>query len=234
MDGLEPSLAERFLAEGKLPNLQRLKEMGSYSRLGTTLPPLSPVAWSTFLTGSNPGKHNVYDFLNSDRQTYLPSLSSVVIRPPTKTWKLGKYLIPLNKPEIRLLRKGKPFWNTLGDHGIFTSIIRVPITFPPEKCRGVVLSAMCAPDLRGTQGLFSFYSTRSDDGEERTGGEQIRVKRDGDSVQSALIGPDNSLVPDGGPMKVPFEVRLNGNGDGKAAHRQATFTNSSPACTRTG
>ncbi|MBN2448728.1 MAG: alkaline phosphatase family protein [Phycisphaerae bacterium] len=215
LDGLEPRLAERFLAEGKLPNLQRLQAMGSYSRLGTTLPPLSPVAWSTFLTGSNPGKHNVYDFLNSDRRTYLPSLSSVTIRPPTKTWKLGKYLIPLNKPEIRLLRKGKPFWNTLGEHGIFTSIIRVPITFPPEKCRGVVLSAMCAPDLRGTQGLFSFYSTRSDDGTERTGGEQVRVRRDGNVVRSHLIGPDNSLVPSAGAMKVPFEVRLNGNGDGK-------------------
>ncbi len=210
LDGLEPSLVDRFMGEGKLPNLAKLKETGGFSLLGTVLPPLSPVAWSTFLTGTNPGKHNVYDFLNSDRRTYLPSLSSVLIRPPTKTFKLGKYVFPLNKPEIRLLRKGKPFWHTLGDHGIFSSVIRVPITFPPEKCRGVVLSAMCAPDLRGTQGLFSFYSTRSDDSEERTGGEQIRVQREGDLIRSELVGPDNSVVLGEGPMKIPFEVRIAG------------------------
>lgn len=209
LDGMEPSLVERFMGEGKMPNLKRLKELGSYRLLGTTTPPLSPVAWSSFLTGVNPGKHNIYDFLNSDRKNYLPNLSSVSIHPPTRTIKLGKYTIPLNKPEIRLLRKGKPFWNTLGEHGIFTSVIRVPITFPPEKCRGVVLSAMCVPDLRGTQGLFSFYSTRPA-GEERTGGEQHVVKREGNVVRCELIGPDNSMKEGAGAMKVPFTVRIGG------------------------
>ncbi len=209
LDGLEPSLAERYMAEGKMPNLSRLKEMGSYRLLGTTTPPLSPVAWSSFLTGVNPGKHNIYDFLNSDRRNYLPNLSSVSIHPPTRTITLGKYTIPLNKPEIRLLRKGKPFWNTLGEHGIFTSVIRVPITFPPEKCRGVVLSAMCVPDLRGTQGLFAYYSTRSEgSAEEKTGGEQIVVKREGNMIRSELIGPDNSVNVGAGPMKAPFTVRI--------------------------
>ena len=61
---------------------------------------------------------------------------------------------------MRLLRKSQPFWNVLSDYGIFSCIIRVPITFPPEKLRGVLLSAMCVPDLRGTQGMFSYYTTR--------------------------------------------------------------------------
>ncbi|MBX3394502.1 MAG: alkaline phosphatase family protein [Phycisphaerae bacterium] len=209
LDGMEHTLAERFMNEGKMPNLKRLGEQGGFRLLGTTTPPLSPVAWSSFLTGVNPGKHNIYDFLNTDRRNYTPFLSSVDIHPPTKTLKLGKYVIPLNKPSIRLMRKGKPFWNTLGEHGIFTSVIRVPITWPPEKCRGVVLSAMCVPDLRGTQGLFSFYSTRSNGGE-RTGGEQVTVTRDGDMVRSELIGPDNSMVVDGGAMKIPFTVEIKG------------------------
>ncbi|MBI5763022.1 MAG: alkaline phosphatase family protein [Planctomycetes bacterium] len=208
LDGMEPSLVDRFMAAGKMPNLKRLKEKGCYRLLGTTTPPLSPVAWSSFLTGVNPGKHNIYDFLNSDRRTYLPNLSSVSIHAPTKSFRLGKYTIPLNKPEIRLLRKGKPFWNTLGEHGIFTSVIRVPITFPPEKCRGVVLSAMCVPDLRGTQGLFAFYSTRTDAGHERTGGEQIRVRREGDTIRAELIGPDNSMKEGAGNARVPFVVRI--------------------------
>jgi hypothetical protein len=199
------------MGEGKMPNMKRLKEMGSYRLLGTTTPPLSPVAWSSFLTGVNPGKHNIYDFLNSDRKTYLPNLSSVSIHAPTRTLKLGRFTIPLNKPEIRLLRKGKPFWTTLGEHGIFTSVIRVPITFPPEKCRGVVLSAMCVPDLRGTQGLFSYYSTKPA-GEERTGGEQHVVRREGDVVHCELIGPENSVRSGSGAMKVPFTVRIGGAG----------------------
>jgi len=208
LDGLEPPLVERFMAEGKMPNLVRLKEMGSYQLLGTSTPPLSPVAWSTFLTGVNPGKHNIYDFLNTDRRTYTPFLSSVDVRSPTKTLKLGKYVIPLNKPELRLLRKGKPFWNTLGEHGIFTSVIRVPITWPPEKCRGVLLSAMCVPDLRGTQGMFSFYSTRSAEALDRTGGEQIHVRREGSVIRSELIGPENSVKVGAGPMTVPFTVTI--------------------------
>ncbi|HUN81758.1 MAG TPA: alkaline phosphatase family protein, partial [Phycisphaerae bacterium] len=140
-----------------------------------------------------------------------PNLSSVSIHAPTKSIRLGKFTIPLNRPEIRLLRKGKPFWNTLGEHGIFTSVIRVPITFPPEKCRGVVLSAMCVPDLRGTQGLFSFYSTRSPEAGERTGGEQVHVRREGDLIRAELIGPDNSVKYAAGATRVPFQVRISGD-----------------------
>jgi len=169
LDGMEPTLTDQFLAEGKLPNLAKLRERGCYKRLGTTTPPLSPVAWSSFMTCSNPGKHNIYDFLSRDRRTYLPTLSSVSIRGSRRTLKLGPYEIPIGKPDIRLLRKGKPFWSVLGEHGIFSSIIRVPITFPPERLRGVLLSAMCVPDLRGTQGTFSFYSTSPADESEHIG-----------------------------------------------------------------
>ena len=64
LDGLEPDLVEKYLAKGRLPNLDALRRKGRYSRLRTTFPPLSPVAWATFATGSNPGKHNLFDFLN--------------------------------------------------------------------------------------------------------------------------------------------------------------------------
>ena len=64
LDGLDPRLTEKYLAEGKLPNLAKLRAQGSYHRLRTTFPALSPVAWSTFATGVNPGRHNIFDFLN--------------------------------------------------------------------------------------------------------------------------------------------------------------------------
>ncbi len=212
LDGMEPTLADKFMAEGKMPNLRRLAESGTYTRLGTTAPPLSPVAWSTFLTGCNPGKHNIFDFLTRDRRTYMPLLSSVNIRPPARVWKVGRYRIPLGKPDVRLLRRGKPFWTTLGEHGIFSSIIRVPITFPPEPFRGVLLSAMCVPDLRGSQGTFTYYSTRAAVEEEYIGGEQIRVKREGNRIHSHLVGPPNTIQENGGVLQCPFDVAISGPG----------------------
>ena len=169
---------------------------------------MTPVAWASFLTGCNPGKHNIFDFLTRDKKTYLPMLSSVQIRPPRKTLSLGKYRIPISKPDIRLLRKGKPFWHNLGEHGIFSNVIRMPITFPPEKFRGVLLSSMCVPDLRGSQGTFSYYSTASNGDDEHIGGEQIRVERQGGMIRSELVGPENTTVEDGGIMRCPFEVRI--------------------------
>ncbi|MEK6800038.1 MAG: alkaline phosphatase family protein [Planctomycetota bacterium] len=210
LDGMEPKLAEKYMGEGKMPNLSRLAKEGCFHRLATTAPPLSPVAWSTFLTGCNPGKHNVYDFLTRDRHNYLPLLSSVNIRGSSRVWKIGEYRIPVGKPDIRLLRKGKPFWNILGEHGVFSSVLRVPITFPPEEFRGVLLSAMCVPDLRGTQGTFTYYSTRSDSDSEYTGGERVRVTRDGNVVRSHLVGPPDGIRGGAEPLRCPFEVRITG------------------------
>ena len=163
LDGMDHGLTETMLDDGKLPHLAGLRDQGCFKPLGTTVPPLSPVAWSTFQTGVNPGKHNIFDFLTPDPRTYRAKLSSVEIRPPRRSIRLGKYRIPLGKADLRLLRKSQPFWTILSKYGIFSCVQRVPITFPPEKLRGVLLSAMCVPDLRGTQGMFSYYTTRRRD-----------------------------------------------------------------------
>lgn len=213
LDGLEPSLAERFMEEGHLPNLTKLCEQGDYKRLATTCPPLSPVAWSSFSTGVNPGKHNIFDFLARNPRTYKPMLSSVHITSSKRTLKLGKYEIPLGKPSIQGMRKSKTFWSVLGEHGVFSSIIRIPITFPPEKFNGVVLSAMCVPDLRGTQGMFSYYTTAKADKQiDKEGGERIEAARNNGHFESYLQGPDNFLLNDGTTMKIPFKVVPKGDG----------------------
>lgn len=212
LDGLDFGLTEKMLGEGKLPHLASLGDKGCFRPLGSTLPPISPVAWSSFQTGVNPGKHNIFDFLTPDLRTYQPKLSSVDIRPPRRALRLGKLRFPLGKADVRLLRKSKPFWNVLGEYGIFSSILRVPITFPAEKLRGVQLSAMCVPDLRGTQGMFSHYTTRRAQEGEKTGGEVHIVERAGDTVRAELIGPPHPLNPAGGNLKLPFVVTLNGDG----------------------
>jgi hypothetical protein len=162
LDGLSPEIVGKMMAEGKLPNFARLAREGTFKPLATTVPAVSPVAWSSFQTGTSPARHNIFDFLSRDRATYLPDLSSARVGPPRRYLNLGKFRIPLGKPSVRLLRKSQPFWKILGDHGVFSNVIRVPITFPPEKFHGVSLSAMCVPDLLGTQGTFSYYSEKDD------------------------------------------------------------------------
>ena len=66
LDGLDPNLAEKWIGEQHLPNLAKLKDQGSFSRLRTTYPSISPVAWSSFMTGVFRVRHNIFDFLNRD------------------------------------------------------------------------------------------------------------------------------------------------------------------------
>jgi predicted AlkP superfamily phosphohydrolase/phosphomutase len=159
-DGLDPVITEKLMAEGRLPNFARLRDRGAYRRLRTTFPALSPVAWSTFATGVNPAKHNIFDFLNRDLRTYAPELSSA------KVW-------PGAKPRVEMRRKSEPFWKILGRHAVKSTILRVPVTFPPEAFNGLELSAMCTPDLLGTQGMHSSF----------TGSEGV------------LAGPEGSQLP---------------------------------------
>ena len=136
LDGMDPVLAEKYLKEEKLPNFKKLRTEGSFRKLKTTTPAISPVAWSSFITGVDPSRHCIFDFLNRDLRSYKPVLSSSKVEKPSRYLSLGKYSIPLKSGKVKMLRKGIPFWNILGKYNIFSSILRVPITFPPEKFNG--------------------------------------------------------------------------------------------------
>ncbi len=208
LDGMDPKLADKFMNEGKLPNFLKLKEEGVFSNLTTTYPSISPVAWSSFMTGVDPSYHNIFDFLTRDPCTYLPMLSSAEIGKASRVLPIGKYMIPLGKPKMKLLRKSQPFWKILGESGVFSSVLRVPITFPPEKFNGVLLSGMCTPDLKGSQGTFSFYTTDESDKRGEIGGVSYRVKLEGDTINTHLYGPENGLVKDGGELEIPLKIKL--------------------------
>ena len=176
-DGLDPAVTERLMAEGKLPNFSRLKKMGGYSRLRTTFPALSPVAWSTFATGVNPAKHNIFDFLNRDLRTYAPELSSAKVL----------------RKSVEMRRKSEPFWKILGRNAVSSTILRVPITFPPDEFNGRLLSAMCTPDLRGTQGTFSRFT---DPAGELIGPNSETIPFRVDGLTLAIQGQSFHLRPD--------------------------------------
>jgi predicted AlkP superfamily phosphohydrolase/phosphomutase len=205
-DGQDPVLTDRFMKEGKLPNFKKLAESGCYSRLGTSFPSISPTAWSSFSTGTHPAKHSIYDFLDRDRRTYLPVLSSTHIGSVDKFLKLGRFRIPLRRPELRLLRKSKPFWTLLGDQRIWSTVLRVPITFPPDKFYGAQLSAMCTPDLLGSQGTFLLYTTRPSEGHFKEGGLRIPLERNGSRFTTSLKGPENMFVEGNPPLEIPLTI----------------------------
>jgi predicted AlkP superfamily phosphohydrolase/phosphomutase len=184
-DGLDPILTERWMAEGKLPNLARLRETGGYRRLRTTYPALSPVAWSTFATGVNPAKHNIFDFLTRAPNSYTPELAPAKVRPPARKW---------SRPRAESRRRSETFWNILGRHQIPSTVLRVPVTFPAEKFNGRMLSAMSTPDLKGTQGSFSLFTT-APDASELEGGTQHRLEATPGGFAGSLEGPEGALIP---------------------------------------
>ncbi len=207
-DGQDPKITERLMKEGKLPNFKRLADKGCYSPLRTTFPSISPVAWSSFSTGTNPARHNIFDFLDRDRRTYLPVLSSTHIGGLEKFLKIGRYRVPLRKPEVRLLRKSKPFWSILGEYNIWSSIIRVPITFPPDRFYGAQLSAMCVPDLLGTQGTFLYFTTRPTEERFKEGGMRIPLASNGDRFETKIEGPENVFREGDSKLEIPLTIEL--------------------------
>lgn len=180
LDGLEPVLVEDMLARGELPHLARVRARGGYGRLATTTPAQTPVAWSTFATGRNPGGHGIFDFLRRDPATYLPDLA------------LSDYerRSPLLPPRAVNRRSGEPLWSHLSAAGIPCEVIRCPCTFPPDEVRGRMLSGMGVPDIRGGLGTSTFFT--SERGIAPGEGEQVvRLAGDGRSFRSKLIGPRN-------------------------------------------
>jgi predicted AlkP superfamily phosphohydrolase/phosphomutase len=210
LDGLDPGIVLKLMREGRLPNFQKLAEKGVFRPLDTSNPSISPVAWSTFTTGVDASRHAIYDFLTRDPCTYGPMLSSTDIRAAKRVANIGRFMVPLEKPRIKLLQKSQAFWKLLGDRHIFSIIQRVPITFPPVPFRGLLLSGMCVPDLRGSQGTFSFYSTRQDEHGHpvRTGGEQTVIRRTGNRIRTRIVGPENTMLRSGGRMTLPMTIEI--------------------------
>jgi predicted AlkP superfamily phosphohydrolase/phosphomutase len=193
-DGMDPTLLERWMNAGQLPNISRLASSGSVRPLATTHSPESPTAWASFATGVNPGKHNIYDFLVRDTSTYLPDLG-MVRREPARF--LFGY-VPIAKPKLFSLRGATSFWVTAGRAGIRSSILTVPVTFPPEEVpNGELLSGLPLPDIRGTMGTFYYFATdlsRYEEGNTEFGGVLKRLVMDGDVARTEVIGPPNPII----------------------------------------
>jgi predicted AlkP superfamily phosphohydrolase/phosphomutase len=204
VDGMDPQFVQRHWSA--LPNLDHLRRQGDFKPLQTTTPPQSPVAWSTFITGMDPDGHGIYDFVHRDPATYLPFMSMTRTEEPRHTLSLGPYLFPLSKGRVVALRKGKAFWQILGDRHIPVTMIRMPTNYPPIES-GKAIAGMGTPDLRGTFGTFTFYT---DDPEELSrsvsGGRIVKAPMFQNRVVLQVEGPVNSLRKDRRASSVDLTV----------------------------
>ncbi|MFI5454485.1 MAG: alkaline phosphatase family protein [Isosphaerales bacterium] len=200
LDGLDPGIVSRLLEQDQLPNLARLREQGGFARVATTRPAQTPVAWSTFATGTNPGGHGIFDFLRRNPKTYLPDLA-------LNRYEQKNAFLP---PKAVNLRRGTPMWDILKAAGLGTTVLRCPCTYPPDSVRGRMLSGMGVPDLRGGLGTATFYTT-DDAVKPRESENVVRARRVADGVFAThLIGPRNPKT--GTDLHVEITLRVDRDG----------------------
>ncbi len=220
IDGMDPVLLEKFWAQGQLPHLKRLAHQGGFIPLGTSDPPQSPVAWSTFITGMNAGSHGIYDFVHRDPVKLEPYLSTSRTSAPSRTITVGSLMLPLGDAKIELLRRGQAFWQYLEEAGIPARVLKVPANFPPaETVKNPSMAGMGTPDLMGTYGTFQLLTNKSQfvttatDGSvsgKPVGGGIVSplrsVGHDDNHFSSQLVGPVNPMSTAGEVMTL--EVSL--------------------------
>lgn len=214
IDGFDHQLTQELLAAGRLPNLAALAARGGFRPLATSTPPLSPVAWSTFITGLDPGEHGIFDFIHREPATLESFLSTSRTVPPGRMLTLGPWQFPLSAGRVELLRGGTPFWDVLEARGIETTVIRMPANFPPSGTATHELSGMGTPDMLGTYGIFTLFSSKPEVFERKdVSGGVVQPIDVIDGVAGGVIeGPSNPYRVTPTPMTVAFEAHVDATG----------------------
>jgi predicted AlkP superfamily phosphohydrolase/phosphomutase len=217
VDGMDPRLAERMMDAGELPHFAKLRRAGGYSRLGTSIPPQSPVAWANFITGAGPGEHGIFDFIHRDPADQCrPYYSASETIQATDGWEVGEHRLPLSfwpfnhsTTHTLLKREGTPFWDYLDEAGIPSWFYDIPSDYPPSpsahgnhRC----LAGMGTPDLLGTYGTYQFYSSRRRTQRERGGGKHKPLVFRDNVATATLTGPLNTLLKKPEDTEIPFTV----------------------------
>ena len=196
-DGLSPKIVEPMMERDELPNFSRLKKEGAYRRLSTTNPSQSPVAWAGFSTGQNPGKNGIFDF---------------IVRNP-KDYSLRLSLSNIVAGRARSVIQSKSFWHYSSKKRIPTVILGCPVTFPPDKVTGKMLSGMGVPDILGTEGTFTFITSQQEEKDKDIGGIVVRVRRRQEII-THLIGPKKArLIGEAENVKVSCRITLQEEND---------------------
>ncbi|MGD9724420.1 MAG: alkaline phosphatase family protein [Pirellulales bacterium] len=223
-DGLDPRVVQKLLDAGRLPNFARLAKSGTFTKLATSTPPHTPVAFSSIISGADPGVHQVFDFIHRDPQpgnAALPiepyfSTARVMLPEHQRALSLGSWQLPLSSGQPLLLRRGRAFWDELVAHGVDTTVYFVPSNYPPLAPAGPgqfrSISGMGTPDLLGGYGEFTLFTPDAPrQGRQVGGGRFAFLSMLGNRGRAELIGPANylrkpSAAGDVPPLTVTLDV----------------------------
>jgi len=161
LDSAPPELIEPWVAQGKLPVLGGLMTQGASGVLRSTIPPLSPAAWSSFATGMNPGKHGVFDHAYRHPASYE--------------------IVPTNGRR----RAGRTLWQLIGEQGGRVGVINVPETYPPEPVNGFLITGMSTPS---DDSDFCYPPSLAHELEKAIGGYKVYGPRSKEDLDRALAG----------------------------------------------
>ncbi len=187
LDGMDPQVTRSLMADGKLPNFADFE----FSELKTGYPPHSPVSWTSIATGCNPAKHNIFDFIGRDPKTYTPELMLFDSHGSVSGTKYSSHV------------RGTPFWRLSSKKGIATSVIRFPLTFPPEEVNGRLLSGLGVPDIKGFLSSYVFYTT-----EDEKDKKVVNVVMKGDLVETYVSGPKTRKGNDILDIRAPMHIDI--------------------------
>ena len=194
IDGADPVVLGTLMKQGKLPHFQKLANDGFFGPLQTILPAQSPVAWTSIATGCNPGKHNLFDFIRRKPGSYTPLLS------------LAKPKQGLVGSHYESYVKADPFFVLTSQAGIPTSVIEFPMTFPPPRVEGNLLSGMGVPDIKGLLSSYAVYTNEPDFQPEKA--KLQRVSIEAGRIQTVLAGPRERKSGKPVDVTIPFEIRV--------------------------
>lgn len=180
IDGMDPRVFESLSKRGEMPNLTGLSDDGGFRYLATTIPPQSPVVWSTISTGKSPGEHGIFDFLRKSHDGYLPELALFGIE---------KYIGGVRYTSSI---KTETVFHKIARQQIPVTLLRWPLTFPvsedvPNNMR--ILPGLGVPDIRGTLGQYLFYTTDKSISSQNKRGRVIHLNSSSSKINTDLYGP---------------------------------------------
>ncbi len=196
LDGAHPGTIKRLAKEGRLPNISALADTGCSGLLKTTNASQSPVAWSTFQTGCNPGKHGIFDFIIRNPKTMQLDIGLANERIDEQG--NSHYSRKIRMPSV---------WHYLEKKNLRSISLFIPVTFPPDKLCGIQVSGMAPPDLRGTQGLPTLYTTDKIEAEK----EDRVLLQYSERIETQITGPKEQKIPfTVKPLKKSIEIEVQG------------------------
>lgn len=203
-DGMDPNILQKGWESGRFPNLKKLADSGYFSPLQTVVPPQSPVAWASFITGENPSKHGIYDFIERDPLNY------------------GLNLVFSGNNQKTNTLNATPFWEVTTKNKIPVSVLFLPDTFePPKSLTGEMIAGMGVPDVLGTQGTFTLFTTKKYPTTDYTwrgkvisvsnpsaGSPQQGSGQAGQVIKTNIEGPKYSSGDSTTVAKIPLTIRV--------------------------